>query len=103
MNAAAPYQFPLEPSFVNYEPLDEFIREVADWIHYHANGQSNIEVEAKFGTHLNEETGTRLRLPILVESSKYYLSLAFMYADVLNARQSLILRIDPDFMHASHR
>lgn len=64
------HQFPLEPSFVNYEPLDEFIREVADWIHCHANGQHNVEVEAKFGTQINDETGARLRLPILVESSK---------------------------------
>jgi len=64
------HQFQLEPSFVNHEPLDEFIREVADWIYFHANGQPNIEVEAKFGTHLNEETGVRLRLPILVESSE---------------------------------
>ena len=103
MNAGDAYQFRLEPSFVNHEPLDEFIREVADWVYFHANGQPNIEVEAKFGTHLNEETGTRLRLPILVESSKFYLSLAFTYANGLNARQSLNLRIDPDFRQAFHR
>ena len=70
MSTGDPYQFPLEPSFVNHEPLDEFIREVADWIYYHANGQRHIEVEAKFGTQVNEETSARVRLPILVESSK---------------------------------
>jgi len=69
MSAGEPYQLGLEPSFVNYEPLDEFVREIADWIYHHANGQPNIEVEAKFGIQLNEQNGTRLRLPILVESS----------------------------------
>ena len=103
MSAGDPYQFRLEPSFVNHEPLDEFIREVADWVYYHANGQPNIEVEAKFGTHLSEETGTRVRLPILIESSKFYVLLVFTYANGLNARQSLILRIDLDFRQASHR
>lgn len=103
MNAGDPYHFQLEPSFVNHEPLDEFIREVADWVYYHANGQPNIEVEAKFGTHLGEETGTRVRLPILVESSKFYLPLVFTYANGLNARQSLIRRIEPDFRQASRR
>ena len=103
MSAGDPYQFPLEPSFVNHEPLDEFTREVADWIYCHANGQPNIEVEAKFGTHLSEETGTRLRLPILVESSKYYQLLVFTYGDELNTRESLILLIEQDFRQASHR
>jgi hypothetical protein len=103
MSAGDPYQFPLEPSFVNHEPLDEFIREVADWIYSHANGEPNIEVEAKFGTQIDEGSGTRLRLPILVESSKYHCSLAFTYADELNARQSLILRIEPDFRQTSPR
>jgi len=103
MNAADPYQLRLEPSFVNHEPLDEFIREVADWVYYHANGLPNIEVEAKFGTHVTDESGTRLKLPILVESSKFYIPLVFTYADGLNARQSLILRIELDSWQASHR
>lgn len=103
MSAGDLYQFPLEPSFVNHEPLDEFIREVADWIYYHANGQPNIEVEAKFGMHINEEASTRLRLPILVESSRQYQSLVFAYANWINVRQSLILRTEPDFRQASPR
>lgn len=35
---------PLEPSILNAEPLDEFVLEIADWIHRVSLGKQNIEV-----------------------------------------------------------
>jgi hypothetical protein len=46
-SAALPQPLPgliLEPSIINAEPLDEFIREIADWILRFASGRNNIEV-----------------------------------------------------------
>src|SRR5258708_31819468 len=33
----------LEPSIINAEPIDEFIREIADWMAYQCRGKRNIE------------------------------------------------------------
>jgi len=65
-----PYLTPLEPSFLNTEPQDEFVREIADWIAFVSGGRSDIEIEAKFGPILDKSSGTRTaqRLGILVET-----------------------------------
>jgi polynucleotide 5'-triphosphatase len=34
-----PYLTPLEPSFLNTEPQDEFVREIADWIAFVSEGR----------------------------------------------------------------
>jgi polynucleotide 5'-triphosphatase len=65
---------PLSLSILGVEPLDEFIREVADFIHHlittrPADLKGNIEVEAKIGVLKDRGTGDRLQLPILVETS----------------------------------
>lgn len=64
---------PLSLSILGVEPLDEFIREVADFIHHlittrPADLKGEIEVEAKIGVLKDRGTGDRLRLPILVET-----------------------------------
>lgn len=64
----------LSPSIIGVEPLDEFIREVADFIHYHISQRPQdtggvIEVEAKIGVLRERAGGQRLQLPVLVESS----------------------------------
>lgn len=66
----SPYLTPLEPSFVNTEPQDEFVREIADWIAFISGGRPDIEIEAKFGAVLDKNSGTRTaqRLGILVET-----------------------------------
>jgi hypothetical protein len=56
------------------EPIDEFIREVADFVHHTittrpAELQGDIEVEAKIGILRDRGTGNRLQLPVLVETS----------------------------------
>ena len=33
----------LEPSIINAEPIDDFIREIADWMAYQCRGKQNIE------------------------------------------------------------
>ncbi|RDX39606.1 mRNA triphosphatase CET1 [Lentinus brumalis] len=63
----------LSPSIIGVEPLDEFIREVADFIHYHISQRPQdtggvIEVEAKIGLLKERAGGQRLQLPVLVES-----------------------------------
>ncbi|KAF7299126.1 mRNA-triPase domain-containing protein [Mycena indigotica] len=63
---------PLSLSILGVEPLDEFIKEIADWVHYQIQNappdvQGKIEVEAKVGI-LRDRSNQRLMLPILVES-----------------------------------
>jgi len=65
---------PLSLSILGIEPIDEFIREVADFVHHTittrpAELQGEIEVEAKIGILRDRGTGNRLQLPVLVETS----------------------------------
>ncbi|KAJ6508934.1 mRNA capping enzyme [Mycena sanguinolenta] len=64
---------PLSLSILGVEPVDEFIKEIADWIHYTiANRppdlQGKVEVEAKVGLLRDRDTSQRLMLPVLVET-----------------------------------
>lgn len=61
----------LEHSIINVEPLDELIKDVADFIHrLIANKRQHIEIEAKIGV-LKDSTGQRIRLPVATETSKF--------------------------------
>jgi len=67
---------PLSLSILGVEPMDEFIREVADFI-YHMIGirprdipGAVVEVEAKIGILRDRLSGNRLNLPVLTETSK---------------------------------
>lgn len=44
LDSKRPRPEPLEPSILCAEPLDEFVLEIADWVHKMAQGRSNIEV-----------------------------------------------------------
>ncbi|KAL7280233.1 hypothetical protein ACG7TL_006652 [Trametes sanguinea] len=64
---------PLSLSILGVEPIDEFIREVADFIHFQICNRplelgGLVEVEAKIGLLRERETGQRLQLPVLVET-----------------------------------
>lgn len=76
---------PLSLSILGVEPLDEFIREIADFIHHmihiRPDLQGQVEVEAKVGVLKDKHTGQRLQLPVLVETSAYTYSL---FAAILN-------------------
>lgn len=71
---------PLSLSILGVEPMDEFIKEIADFVHHmilnRPNIPGNIEVEAKVGV-LREKIpgggagGPRIALPVLVETSAY--------------------------------
>ena len=66
----------LSPSIIGVEPLDEFVREIADFIHYTISTRPPdaggvVEVEAKIGVLKDKGSGQRLQLPVLVESSAY--------------------------------
>ncbi|CAG7855175.1 SubName: Full=Related to CTL1-RNA 5`-triphosphatase with manganese-or cobalt-dependent NTPase activities {ECO:0000313/EMBL:CCA75404.1} [Serendipita indica DSM 11827] len=65
-----PYALPLEPSFLNMEPQDEFVKEIADWVAYISGGRPDIEVEAKFGVMVDRSNNQRVasRLGVLVET-----------------------------------
>lgn len=58
----------LEPSILCAEPLDEFVLEIADWVHRVAHGRANVEVEAKVGTLIDTRLNERLSLPVLNET-----------------------------------
>jgi len=64
---------PLSLSILGVEPLDEFIKEIADFIHHMISTKppdinGKVEVEAKIGV-LREKGGQRIYLPVLVETS----------------------------------
>lgn len=66
---------PLSLSILGIEPIDEFIREVADFIHHMiskrpADAGGLVEVEAKIGVLKDRGSGARLQLPILTETSE---------------------------------
>ncbi|KAI0324423.1 mRNA capping enzyme [Cubamyces sp. BRFM 1775] len=64
---------PLSLSILGVEPMDEFIREIADFIHFQISSRPQdlngiVEVEAKIGLLRERETGQRLKMPVLVET-----------------------------------
>jgi len=66
---------PLSLSILGVEPLDEFIREIADFV-YHiimtrpdvGGADARVEVEAKVGILRDKMSGNRLMLPVRVET-----------------------------------
>lgn len=70
---------PLSHSILGVEPLDEFILEIANFVHHMISMRpdvaGNVEVEAKIGLLRDTVSGERLLLPVLVETSTkaYYL------------------------------
>lgn len=65
---------PLSLSILGMEPLDEFIKEIADFAHHMIMTRpdypnAKVEVEAKVGILRDPKTGQRLALPVLVETS----------------------------------
>lgn len=69
----------LSLSILGVEPLDEFIKEIADFVHHmiktrrtdYPDEVGNFEVEAKIGILKERGTGSRLHMPVLVETSAY--------------------------------
>ncbi|KAF9221602.1 mRNA triphosphatase CET1 [Gyrodon lividus] len=65
---------PLSVSILGVEPLDEFTREIADFVHHMIMKRPNmgpdakVEVEAKLGVLRDRNTGNRIALPVLVET-----------------------------------
>ncbi|GAA5983008.1 hypothetical protein JCM10908_006866 [Rhodotorula pacifica] len=62
---------PLEPSIFNVSPIDEFTREVADWIWGFTQGLEwdKVEIEAKIGLLLDTRAGNqRVNLPVPIET-----------------------------------
>ena len=66
---------PLSLSILGVEPIDEFIREIADFVHEKImrvpNAQGKIEVEAKLGMLKFKEADMRLNHPVRVETSEW--------------------------------
>lgn len=66
---------PLSVSILGVEPLDEFIREIADFVHHTVTTKANIgldarvEVEAKLGILRDRISGQRISMPVRVETS----------------------------------
>jgi len=66
---------PLSLSILGVEPHDEFIREIADFVHHmimtrpdFGGADAKVEVEAKIGVLRDKMSGRRLVLPVLVET-----------------------------------
>lgn len=76
---------PLSLSILGVEPLDEFIKEIADFVHHmimtrpDMGPDTKIEVEAKIGVLRDAVSRQKLILPLLVETSKFYLLLYYLY------------------------
>ncbi|GAA5974638.1 hypothetical protein JCM11641_007035 [Rhodosporidiobolus odoratus] len=66
-----PGELPLEPSVFNIEPIDEFTREVADWLWGFCAGLDwdKVEIEAKIGLLVDSRGGgSRVYLPVPIET-----------------------------------
>lgn len=69
---------PLSVSILGVEPLDDFIREIADFVYHMVTTRPNmgpdakVEVEAKLGVLKDRTTGKRISLPVLVETGAYW-------------------------------
>lgn len=66
---------PLSLSILGVEPLDEFIREIADFIHSKIatrppDLEGHIEVEAKLGLLKYREADLRVAFPVRSETSE---------------------------------
>ena len=67
---------PLSPSILGVEPLDEFIKTIADWVHQLIGSVADnleggqVEVEAKLGVMKDKQGDDRLVLPVLTETSE---------------------------------
>ncbi|KAH7914291.1 CYTH-like domain-containing protein [Hygrophoropsis aurantiaca] len=65
---------PLSLSILGVEPIDEFTREIADFVHHmitsrpDAGTDAKVEVEAKIGILRDRTSSQRLTLPVLVET-----------------------------------
>ena len=75
-SALQQHQLPaLSLSILGAEPLDEFVREIADFVHqmvkshYREGTNVRVEVEAKIGVLRERTSGQRLALPVLAETS----------------------------------
>ncbi|TFK52233.1 mRNA triphosphatase CET1 [Heliocybe sulcata] len=73
MSAAASNLPPLSLSILGVEPLDEFILEVADFVHHMISTRpgelgGTVELEAKIGVVRDKHSSQRLQLPVLVET-----------------------------------
>jgi hypothetical protein len=72
---------PLSVSILGVDPVDELVREVADFVHAmigmraHDLGDARIEVEAKVGVVRERGKGTRLTLPVTCETGGHALIL----------------------------
>ena len=82
-NEGPPSLPPLSLSILGLEPLDEFIKEIADFVHHMIMTrpdqiQGKVEVEAKIGILHDRMTGKRLALPVLVETSILLFSYSFL-------------------------
>lgn len=69
--AATRANLPLEPSIFNVEPIDEFTREVADWLWGFTQNLDwdKVEIEAKIGLLLDQRAGNqRVHLPVPIET-----------------------------------
>ena len=74
MNSSAQPLRPLSLSILGVEPTDEFILEIADWIHSlikarPAGLDGQIEVEAKLGVLKYKGRDERLQFPVMTETS----------------------------------
>jgi len=71
-SSGSPILPPLSLSILGVEPLDEFIKEIADFIHHmivtKPDLTGNVEVEAKVGVLKDRGSGQRIALPVLVET-----------------------------------
>lgn len=55
-------------SMFGTDPIDEFARQVSDWIWDNSQGVEDIEIEAKIGLLIDKSLQTRVHLPVYTEA-----------------------------------
>lgn len=59
---------PLDRSILGWDPVDEFVALVGDWLVQTGQSRDNLEIEAKVGRIVDGSMGARVQLPVRTET-----------------------------------
>jgi polynucleotide 5'-triphosphatase len=101
---------PLSLSILGVEPLDEFIKEIADFVHHMIVTRPDhpgalVEVEAKVGVLREPRSGARIHVPVLVESGEFQLipRQTSNWVDAVLQPDALDVRFESNMSATQHR
>jgi hypothetical protein len=61
----------IKPLFPDFEPQEELLKGISDFLYLNVGDRPYVEVEAKFGILIDKSTQKRISLPVQSECSRY--------------------------------